>query len=115
MLIDLGNGRIIDARQQIEEIDRVNAEESLYEFFRQGWRYIDPAPFMDGWSMQAVAEHCEAVIRGHIRKLLINIPPRMSKSSLVSVALPAWTWAQSEREWGPNSGPHVQFMAASYA
>ena len=34
-------------------------------------------------------------------------------SSITSVAWPAWTWAQSRI--GPCSGPHVQFLSASYA
>jgi len=80
---------------------------------KQGWRYIDPAPFIPGWHLEAIAEHLEAVARGQITRLLINIPPRTSKSSLVSVAFPAWTWAQKGH--GPLSGPHVQFLFASYA
>jgi predicted phage terminase large subunit-like protein len=54
-------------------------EESLYAFLTKGWPYIDPAEFVGGWHLEAIAEHLEAVTRGHIKRLLINIPPRMSK------------------------------------
>lgn len=37
----------------------------------------------------------------------------MGKSSMCSVALPAWTWAQQERT--ATSGPSAQFLHASYA
>lgn len=115
MRLDLGNGLIIDAEKQLLELDRLDYEESLYKFLRAGWRNIEPVAFQDGWPIQAVAEHLEAVATGEIRNLIINIPPRCSKSSLVSVAFPAWVWAQPQKKWGPTCGPGVQFLAASYA
>lgn len=103
----------IDRDAQLLDIDRINCEESLYEFYRGAWPYIDSAPWIDGWCMEAVAEHLEAVCYGEIRRLIINISPRCSKSNLVSVSFPAWVWAQSEV--GPISGPGVAFLHASYA
>lgn len=97
----------------LDELERVDSEESLLEFLRRGWRAIDPSPFRAGWHLDAIGEHLSAVTAGQIRRLIINIPPRMTKSSLVSVAWPAWTWAQ--REVAPLSGPHVQFLFTSYA
>jgi len=88
-------------------------EDSLYEFLKAGWRHIDPAVFVGGWHLAAIAEHLEAVTRGHIKRLLINVPPRMSKSSMVSVAWPAWTWLQKPDSY--LAGPEVQFLYASYA
>jgi hypothetical protein len=61
---------------------------------------------------ELIAEHLEAVNRGEIRKLLISVPPRCSKTSLVNVAWPAWIWAQPEI--GPLFGPQVRFMCISY-
>lgn len=55
---------------------RERCEASLYQFLREAWPQFDPAPFMDGWHLQAIAEHLEAVSAGEIRRLLINIPPR---------------------------------------
>ena len=113
MGIDLGNGFVIDPQAQLRELDRADCEESLYVFLRNAWKYIDPSTWRDGWPIEAVAEHLQAVVDGEIRRLIINIPPRMGKSSITSVALPAWTWAQSNK--GPTSGPGVQFLHASYA
>jgi len=107
------DGQKIDYKKQLRELDRADCEESLYEFLKNSWRYIDSVPFTDGWPIEAVAEHLEAVARGQIRRLIINIPPRCAKSSLTSVAFPAWVWAQSQR--GPTSGPGTQFLHASYA
>lgn len=100
-------------QEAMDELDRVDCEEDLLRFLQSGWRYIDPSPFRSGWHLEAIGEHLAAVTSGEIRRLVINIPPRMTKSSLVSVAWPAWTWAQ--RESSPLSGPHVQFLFASHA
>ena len=106
-------GRRIDVDAQLILLDAVDCESSLYCFLRSAWRYIDPSPWIDGWPIEAVAEHLQAVIDGDIRRLIINLPPRLGKSSCVSVALPAWTWAQPDVT--PTSGPQVPFLHASYA
>ena len=102
-----------DPARLLLALDRQEYEDSLYLFLRAAWKYIDTASWLDGWPIEAVAEHLQAVVDGDIRRLIINIPPRMGKSSICSVALPAWTWAQ--RLDGPTSGPAVPFLHASYA
>ena len=62
-----------------EILDKEIAERSLVEFTREFWRYVDPVPFRSNWHIEAIAEHLEAVNRGEIRRLLINIPPRHCK------------------------------------
>jgi len=100
-------------RERERRLDRDQCEARLIDFVKGGWKYIDPNPYVHGWHLEAVAEHLEAVVRGEIRNLLINVPPRTSKSSITSVAFPAWVWAQ--RDIGPLSGPQVQFLFASYS
>lgn len=114
MKLDIG-GQIIDVERQLQELDRVDYEESLYKFLRAGWGSVDPSVWRDGWAVEAVAEHVQAVVDGQIKRLLINQPPRTAKSSLSSVALPAWCWAQPAKRHSPTCGPHVQFLHASYA
>lgn len=92
---------------------KMMAENGLKEFVRQGWKYMDPSVYSPSWAIDAVCEHLQAVSDGKIRNLLINIPPRMGKSSLSSVAWPAWMWAQ--RKIGALKGPQVQIMSSSYA
>lgn len=97
----------------LTELERLQYEDSLVDFVSGAWKYIDPNPYRYGWHLEAIAEHLQAVTRGEIKRLVINVPPRTSKSSMVSVCFPAWTWAQSIK--APLSGPHVQFLFASYA
>jgi len=106
-------GHKIDVDRALMEITREECESSLYTFLMHAWRFIDPAPFKPGWVIDALAEHLEAVVDGEIRRLLINIPPRCSKSSICSVAFPAWVWAQSFKS--ATSGPGVALLHASYA
>ena len=103
----------VDAKAQLLDLDRADCEESLYEFLKRAWRIVDPNPWKDGWVVAAIAEHLQAVCDGQIKRLVVNVPPRCSKSSLISVAFPAWVWAQAERS--ATSGPGVQFLYASYA
>lgn len=91
-------------RVRVPELSQVEAEQSrrsLRFFLQAAWPTIEPgSPFVAGWHIDAICEHLEAVSRGQIRNLLINMPPRHSKSSIVSVAWPAWLWiTHPERKW----------------
>lgn len=103
----------LDKKEQLRILDKYDAEDSLASFIKQGWKYIDPQPYVHGWHLDAICEHLMAVSAGEIKRLLINIPPRSSKSSVCSVGWPAWTWIQQRRN--VLTGPEVQFMSVSYA
>jgi phage terminase large subunit-like protein len=111
-LVDFG-GYQIDLDAQAHAFETFDLEQDLYAFTRQAWKQIDPAQFRDGWPIEAVCEHLEAVVDGQIKRLIINIPPRSGKSTLCGVCFPAWTWAQPTDS--ATSGPGVQFVYASYA
>lgn len=92
----------------LDELDRIECEESLYSFTRRMWSILEPAnPMVEGWAMEAICEHLEAVSDGHIQKLLINVPPGFSKSLLVNVFWPAWLW-------GPKRKSHIRQLTFSY-
>lgn len=109
--VDTEDGRL-NGPETLKNIERADCEDSLYYFLKQHWQYLSAAPFTPGWPIEAIAEHLQAVVDGDIKRLIINIPPRCAKSSLCSVAFPAWTWAQPYDS--PTSGPGVQFLFASY-
>lgn len=73
-----------------------------FEVVESGEAYADavragtqPARFMRGWHIDAVAEHLQAVADGQIRYLLINIPPGTAKSVETCVLWPTWMWGRS--------------------
>src|SRR5258708_6326097 len=81
--------------------ERELAERRLPEFVRQAWHVLEPQTvFVEGFHIDAICEHLEAISRGEIRNLIINVPPRHMKSLLVSVLWPAWEWIRNpERRW----------------
>jgi predicted phage terminase large subunit-like protein len=75
------------------EIERRAALRSLAEFVRQAWHVLEPGtPLAWGWHIEAICLHLEAVFRGEINRLLINVPPGHMKSLLTNVFFPAWAW-----------------------
>lgn len=82
------------------------AQRSLRTFTEQAWPLVVPAPYVAGWYVDAICQHLEAVVRGEIRRLLITIPPRFTKSTITSVMLPAWIW---------TTKPETRLLFASYA
>src|SRR6266496_5468489 len=85
----------------LADINRELATRKLMEFVRQAWHVVEPGtPFVEGWHIEAICEHLEAVSRGQIHNLLITIPPRHMKSLAVSVFWPCWEWIRwPERRW----------------
>lgn len=86
-----------------------NWQGGLLSFVRYFWHILEPGTkFVDGWALEAVCEHLEAVTFGEITRLLINVPPGFMKSLLTDVFWPAW-------EWGPMDLPHLRYVAFSYS
>lgn len=79
---------------------------SLRDFVRAAWGIVEPSQYISNWHIDAICEHLEAVTNGDILDLLITVPPRHSKSLIVSVLWPVWEWINS---------PFNRWMFASYA
>ena len=91
----------------LDERNRRRSQNSLKSFIRAAWPIIEPRrPFVDNWHLGAICEHLEAITAGQITRLVINVPFRTSKSTLVSVAWPAWVWLRD---------PGHQWLCGSYA
>src|SRR5262245_14344585 len=67
-----------------EEAQRL--EGSLIDFVEAAWPAIDPAEYQPCWAIDALCEHLQAVSEGQIRNLLVNAPPRTSKTTLASIS-----------------------------
>jgi len=81
----------------------------LIEFVRYFWRVLEPVtPFVDGWCLEGMCEHLEAVSDGRIKRILLNVSPGFMKSMLLNVFFPAY-------EWGPKNRPDLRYVAFSYS
>lgn len=90
------------------EIEREYCRRSLANFARRAWKIVEPStPLKWGWCLDVICEHLEAITRGEIKRLVINVPPGSMKSMLTSVFWPAW-------EWGAKNMPHLRIISTSY-
>src|SRR5215475_3218538 len=81
----------------------------LIDFVRYFWPVIEPeTKLVEGWLLEAICEHLEAVTLGKVTRLLINVPPGSMKSLMTQVFWPAW-------EWGPMSLAHHRYVTFSYS
>lgn len=97
----------IDRLPTLDQVRAEMATRSLCEFTKQAWPIIEPdAPLEDNWHIGVIADHVQALVEGRLGKnnLSVNVPPGSLKSTIVSVCLPAWAWAQDPRR-NPGLGP----------
>lgn len=92
----------------VQAAQRELSSRHLIDFVRLGWPVIEPGqPYVHGWHMEAICEHLEAVSNRQINRLLINVPPGTSKSTLVGVFWPMW-------EWGPKNKPSTRIVGVAH-
>lgn len=88
-----------------ELIMRADRPGSLHRFVRMAFNQVEPGTFVDNWHLSILCAYLEAVSRGEIKKLIINVPPGTMKSLCVSVFWPLWEWIFR---------PQTKWMYASY-
>ena len=76
-------------------------------FLHRAMKSVSPGVrYLHNWHVEAIAAYLDACAKGEITRLIINLPPRMLKSTIVSAAWPAWLLGHN---------PSQRIMAASYA
>lgn len=97
----------IEYCQLLEDEDYSKCEASLSYFVRTAWNTIEPGTtYLHNWHIDLICEYLMAVYQGQIKRLVINIPFRYSKSLLASVFFPCWGWVNR---------PESRWIFASYA
>ncbi len=92
---------------ELAGLDYELAERSFAHFFKAAWPVLEPATeLLSNWHQELIAEYLQATLTGDIKRLIINMPPRYSKSLLVTVMFPAWCWI---------ANPSLRFINASYS
>jgi predicted phage terminase large subunit-like protein len=83
--------------------------QTFAQFVQMAWRVIEPGtPLKWNWHLDAMCAHLEAISRGQLRpRLIINVPPGSSKSTIVTVLWQAW-------EWGPLGKRHHRYVTTSF-
>jgi len=103
---------LLARRKRLREIAQL--ESSLSNFFRAAWQVVEPETELC-WSFhyEYVSEWLELVSSGRFKQLypdklgiIVNLPTRTAKSSLITICWPVWTWLRF---------PWIRFLCASYA
>lgn len=90
--------------RQIETCSGAGLEAYLADM----WPIIEHGnPYIRCYHIDAMCDHLAAVTQGHIKDLLITIPPRHAKSINVAVAWPTW-------EWGPQRMAQLRWIFSTY-
>jgi predicted phage terminase large subunit-like protein len=73
----------------LEELDKAKAREKCHNdfmpFVREMW-----SAFIHGKHHEIMADAFKRVVKGDLKRLIINMPPRHTKSEFASYLLPAW-------------------------
>jgi predicted phage terminase large subunit-like protein len=77
----------------LEEYEKAERREASRETFMGFTKDVWPA-FIEGRHHKIMAEAFERVARGELKRLIINMPPRHTKSEFASYLLPAWFLGQ---------------------
>ena len=93
--------------ETVKHAKREVYKRSLPEFVRAAWPHVIPDEYQPNWHIDAICDHLQAVADGEFNRLLINVPPGASKSTLVNIMYPAWLW-------GPRGQPQHRFISAAH-
>jgi len=102
--------RSLPSDQVVRLLNREIYARDFSEFVRNSWHVVEPGRLLVwGWHLKAKCDHLQAVFRftapeeslfpeerglPNIRDIIINEPPRCSKSLFTSVLFPAWVWTR---------------------
>jgi hypothetical protein len=75
-------------------------------FVKKAWPVLQPnRPLIWSWHYDYLGEQLTLVKQRRLLRLIVNIPPRTLKSTLITIAYPVWVWLTE---------PEHNFMAVSY-
>ena len=73
----------------LEDFEEAKKKEIARDSFLGFVEYVWPI-FIEGRHHKVIAEAFERVIKGDLKRVIINMPPRHTKSEFASYLLPAW-------------------------
>ncbi len=90
----------------LNELRRTLAINKFRFFVELMWPAVSQDAFVPGYHLDAICENLQAVAEGKIKRLVINVAVRHSKSLLCSVFFPVWLWLRK---------PSTRIVTASYS
>lgn len=110
------SARIKDVADRMPDRALVEAElmsRDLHRYLKGIWPIIEPGrEFTDNWHIGAMCEVLEAITRFELKFVVINVPPRTTKSITVCVAWPTWVWTKPQSDG--VLGAATRFLCTSH-
>jgi len=88
-LSHLSESQMKEILQLQERLDLLNARESCRDSFMEYIRHIWPS-FIEGEHHRLIADKLTRVAKGELKRLIVNMPPRHTKSEFASIYFPSW-------------------------
>ena len=88
-LAHLSEGDMKEMLELQERLDFLKEQENCRDSFMDYIRYIWP-DFIEGEHHRVIADRMTAVAKGELKRLIVNMPPRHTKSEFASVYFPSW-------------------------
>ena len=85
--VKLKAAELLEQAKQAQQVEE--AQDTFMGFVRHTW----PA-FIEGRHHKIMAQAFERIARGELKRLIVNMPPRHTKSEFASFLLPAWFLGQ---------------------
>ncbi len=85
--VKLKAAELLDQAKQAQQVEE--AQDTFMGFVKHTW----PA-FIEGRHHKIMAQAFERIARGELKRLIVNMPPRHTKSEFASFLLPAWFLGQ---------------------
>jgi predicted phage terminase large subunit-like protein len=93
-------------------IKRAILKNDFYEFFKFFWSTLNHEKLIDNWHIKYLCDELQSVAERVFKRekkehdIIINIPPSMSKTSIVNIFFPLWCWINDYS---------LQFISVSYS
>ena len=88
-LSHLSEGDMKEMLQLQERLDFLKQQDKCRDSFMDYIRYIWPE-FIEGEHHRVIADRMTAVAKGELKRLIVNMPPRHTKSEFASIYFPSW-------------------------
>ncbi len=88
-LSHLSESQMKEILQLQERLDLLNARDSCRDSFMEYIRHIWPS-FIEGEHHRLIADKLTRVAKGDLKRLIVNMPPRHTKSEFASIYFPSW-------------------------
>ena len=97
---------------QLYELKAEKCKRDFFYFVKEFWHEIIPEDPVYNWHIEYLCNHYQKIVERVVRRepkeydSITNIPPGTSKSTIITVMLPAWAW---------SIDPTLRILTASYS